>query len=117
MTKAIVCGGRDFEDYEGLSGVLDKIVKLYQVTAIVQGGARGADMLARRWALENGFPLEQYDEECSTYGKSAGPIRNQQMLEESGATVVIAFPGGNGTYDMIKRARRAEGVELIHITE
>ena len=39
-----------------------------------------------------------------TYGKAAGPIRNQQMLDEGKPDVVIAFPGASGTADMINRA-------------
>lgn len=56
------------------------------------------------------------------HGKAAGPIRNVQMmtalLEEDGHHVVLAFPGGTGTADMVRIAeqhgvdvRRYEGVK------
>ena len=41
------------------------------------------------------------------YGKKAGPLRNQQMLEEGKPDLVVAFPGGNGTADMVRRAKKA----------
>lgn len=42
------------------------------------------------------------------FGRTAGPIRNQIMIEK-GADLVIAFPSetSKGTRDMIKRAEAA----------
>lgn len=114
MTKAIVCGGRDFSDYKSLCKALDEIHRFYNLVCVIQGGAVGADLLARKWAMENTVPYEQYDADWKTYGISAGFVRNQQMLDEGNATLVIAFPGGNGTFDMIKRAQK-KGVELINV--
>jgi acyl-CoA synthetase (NDP forming) len=48
------------------------------------------------------------------HGKSAGPIRNQLMLDVGKPDLVIAFPGGSGTADMIRRARKA-GVPVKEI--
>ncbi len=41
-----------------------------------------------------------------TYGKAAGPIRNREMLLNLPA-LVVAFPGGKGTADMVRQAERA----------
>ncbi len=114
--KVIVCGGRDYDDYDTVCEVMNTVQKQRGFTTVVQGGARGADMLGKRWALENNYPYEEYTADWAKYGKAAGVLRNQEMLEESGAQIVIAFPGGTGTYDMIKRARRKPGVELIVVT-
>lgn len=115
--KVIVCGGREYDNYFVLSNVLLQVYKDYCFTTIVQGGARGADMLARKWAIENNFPYEEYAADWARYPGSAGFIRNQEMLDESGATLVVAFPGGNGTWDMMKRAKAKPGVELIVVNE
>jgi hypothetical protein len=40
-------------------------------------------------------------------GRSAGPIRNQAMLDEGRPDLVVAFPGHHGTADMVRRARAA----------
>lgn len=48
----------------------------------------------------------------SKYGKAAGPMRNQKMLDEYKPDLVVALPGGRGTADMVSRARVA-GVEVI----
>lgn len=38
---------------------------------------------------------------------SAGLARNQRMLEQCSPSAVIAFPGGRGTADMVRRAEAA----------
>jgi hypothetical protein len=42
----------------------------------------------------------------TSYCPGAGTDRNQKMLE-AGADLVIAFPDGRGTADMVRRAHRA----------
>jgi len=49
-------------------------------------------------------------------GRKAGPIRNQEMLDQGRPNMVVAFPGGRGTADMVRRARGA-GVEVIEVGE
>lgn len=46
------------------------------------------------------------------HGKAAGPIRNQLMLDDFKPDLVVAFPGGKGTADMVKKAQDA-GVTVI----
>lgn len=112
----LVCGGRDYDDRSALHGALSVLVHVLggrDKVIIIHGAARGADTLAKRWAENNnvrqyGFPA-QWDE----YGKSAGPIRNREMLKED-PYVVLAFPGGTGTADMVSVAREA-GVKVIEV--
>jgi len=49
----LVCGGRDFFDYELVERTLDA---LERPSLVIQGNARGADRLAKRWAKERGIP-------------------------------------------------------------
>lgn len=102
--RIIVCGGRDFSDRDAIEKVLSRLPR---DTVIVVGGASGADSIAEEVATALGFQsIEVYPANWATHGKAAGPIRNQQMLD-AGADIVIAFPGGRGTADMIARARAA----------
>ena len=80
---------------------------------VVHGGARGADTLAGLVAKRLKLGVEVYQADWKTYGKAAGAIRNQQMLE-SGVDAVLAFPGGKGTADMVRRARKV-GVEVLEV--
>lgn len=106
--KVLVCGGRDYQDYESVRTELNKI---RDVTEIIHGGARGADTLGGRWAEENNIPVHRVDALWERYGKSAGYRRNVEMLEYN-PDVVLAFPGSKGTAMMIELAKKA-GVEVI----
>lgn len=112
--RVLVCGGRNYNDRDRLWAVLDKLADEAGIECIIQGGARGADSLASDYADHNGFYQEQYDADWDAHGTFAGPMRNKRMLEEGRPDLVIAFPGGRGTADMVKKARKA-GVEVIEI--
>lgn len=101
--RVLVCGGRDYQDEVRVAAVLSGIGGISQ---IIHGGARGADDLARVWAIRSGIPDRQFSANW-TRGRMAGPIRNQRMLDEGKPDLVVAFPGGRGTADMVRRARAA----------
>jgi rhodanese-related sulfurtransferase len=106
--RVLVCGGRDYSDREMLYEVLDRLhsEESTRITSIISGMARGADSLAAEWA-HNHFPdvnLEEFPAQWHIHGKSAGPIRNQQMLD-SDPDLIIACPGGRGTAHMVSIAR------------
>lgn len=112
--RVLVCGGRDFSNRSWLFNVLDDFHKELNITLIIEGGAKGADSLARDWSFGAHIPHQTYFADWETYGKAAGPIRNQRMLDYGEPDLVIAFPGGRGTADMITRAKRA-GVKVQEI--
>jgi hypothetical protein len=91
--------------------VLDAALRSGPLT-IIEGGARGADKLARQWAEDRGVPVATYPAEWDRHGVSAGPIRNRQMLEDGKPDMVLAFPGGKGTANMVEQAHRA-GVLVV----
>lgn len=80
---------------------------------LVHGDAPGVDSQCRLWWRTMGGTSEAHPADWRTYGKSAGPVRNQQMVD-SGADLCYAFPRGDsrGTYDCIERARKA-GIEVV----
>lgn len=114
--KILVCGGRDFDDRALMAATLApyKPVPVTTVSEhkIIQGGARGADRLAREWAECFGVPYREFPANWERHGKAAGAIRNQQMIDEGKPDIVIAFPGGRGTADMVRRARLS-GIPVI----
>ena len=113
--RVLVCGGRDYQDRQFLVSVLDKLRADCVISHIIAGGARGADTFAEEWAKAVGLPCTVYRAEWERLGRKAGPTRNQQMLDLGMPNLVVAFPGGRGTADMVRRARTA-GVEVIEIT-
>lgn len=110
--RVLVCGGRDFRNWPRLDAALRDLLVDQPDQAIIQGGAKGADCLAAAWGFWKSVPVEEYAAEWEIYGKKAGGIRNQKMLDEGRPDVVLAFPGGKGTADMVKRAELA-GIEVI----
>src|SRR3954463_11816842 len=100
----LVCGGRSYGDKKAVNDVLDTLSARYGRLTIIQGGANGADRLARWWALRRpSVRLINEPADWGRYGPAAGPIRNQLMIDEHKPELVIAFPGGNGTADMLDR--------------
>lgn len=107
----IVCGGRDYSDFDYISVVLDKVLQRQGPFTMFQGGANGADHLAKRWAELRGVPMVEFPADWKTHGRAAGPIRNKAMLD-AGADQVIAFEGGRGTQNMIRQAR-LRGIQVL----
>ncbi len=102
----LVCGGRDYSDIKRVVEVLDAF-NHFVIERILEGGANGADMLARQWAMRRDVPLTTYIAEWRKYHKQAGARRNQQMLNQGKPQLIVAFPGGKGTADMVRRAQAA----------
>ena len=112
--RVLVCGGRNYTDGSRLSAVLHKLHQEAGIDLIIEGGAKGADFLAHVWATMEDVPTERFEADWENQGSFAGPARNKRMLDEGKPDLVIAFPGGRGTADMCRKARRA-GVEVIEI--
>lgn len=117
--KILVCGGRNYRDRDFIFATLNTVHASYDggVTCLIHGNAPGADSIADEWALAIGIDCVAYPADWVLHGRRAGPIRNAQMLaEEPDIQLVVAFPGGSGTEDMIRKATK-RGIEtLIHRT-
>jgi hypothetical protein len=116
VTRVLVCGGRDFADRAVLEAFLSNLHRVCGIALVIAGGARGADTMAEEWAKAQGIACEIYMADWDGLGSKAGPIRNQRMLHEGKPDLVIAFPGGRGTADMVRRAREA-GIDTVEITD
>lgn len=117
--RVLVCGGRN--GYAKVGETLDRLKDIIPITHIITGGARGVDSQAMQWAIGAEISLETFMADWKTNGKAAGPIRNQLMLDKGNVEFAIAFPGGNGTKDMIKRIEKHKetnpkfGYLIIHV--
>ena len=109
--KVLCCGGRDYADRENVDRCLNKIHTLLGIDCIIHGDAVGADKLAGAWALNRNIAYVAMAAQWDKYGKAAGPIRNAEMIKEQ-PHLVVAFPGGRGTADMVQRAQEA-GIPVV----
>lgn len=112
--RVLVTGGRNYQDHARVRAVLGKLHDEAGIDVLIEGGANGADRLARLWAEAFGVPVETYEADWENQGTFAGPARNARMLSEGRPDLVIAFPGGRGTADMVRKARKA-GVNVVEI--
>ena len=97
--KIAIVGSRSFNDYNYLE---EEINKYNDITTLISGGARGADLLAENYATLNCVPIVVHKANWKKYGKSAGFIRNELIIKS--ADLVLAFWDGisKGTAHSIK---------------
>jgi len=108
--RVLVCGGRNFI----CGDIVVETLKRLNPSVVIEGGSRGADTYAGLWANCCGIERVTFRADWATHGKAAGPIRNQKMLDEGVPDLVVAFPGGRGTADMVARATKA-GVPCLDL--
>lgn len=108
----LVCGGRDYLDFERAYADLCRVQEVTGFSVLVHGGARGADSWASRWAGGRVVETRIHPADWNRWGRRAGPIRNQEMLDQEHPDAVLAFPGGPGTADMKIKALK-QGLYVI----
>jgi hypothetical protein len=111
--RILVCGSRSYSDREHVFETLHALAEKHGWLTIIEGGAKGADSLAREWAKLCYHGLVTIPADWQQYGTAAGPIRNTKMLISGKPDLVVAFPGGNGTADMVRQALAAK-IEVWH---
>jgi len=112
--RVLVCGGRDFLQRALLYRYMDALHAHFGFTALIHGAAEGADTLAGEWAKKRAVQVCVFPAQWSRDGKIAGPLRNARMLKEGKPDLVVSFPGGNGTTDMVRMAGLA-GVFVVNL--
>jgi len=106
--RVLVCGGRDYKDWWAIEHVLS-IFDPRETTLIHGACISGADRIADSVAHGlNWKKIEAYPADWAEHGRAAGPIRNKLMLTKGKPDVVIVFPGGAGTNNMMVQALKAK---------
>lgn len=126
----LVTGGRDYTGQYRLWVALDMLrreVPIGMAMCVVEGGANGADRLARRWFEDRratpgaklywkAFPADwiktHYCRDHTHGREGAGPCRNARMIEwvvaqKAADKRVLACPGGRGAANCVSQARGA----------
>ena len=110
--KLAIIGGRDFNNYTLMESILWDLLKVrgndIPKDIIISGGARGADAFAKKYAEEESLIYIEFPAEWDKFGKSAGFIRNQTIVDN--CDMVLAFWDGQsrGTADTIEKAKKAK---------
>jgi hypothetical protein len=121
--RVLVCGDRNWTNYSAIVDLLRRLQTTLREFSpkirlvVVEGEARGADRLGKVAARELGADVEKHPAQWSKFGRAAGPIRNQEMLD-SGLHFALAFhhnlEESKGTADMVKRLKKA-GIPVVVI--
>ncbi len=88
--KLLVCGDRNYEDSKLLFSILNELHSEHKVIEVIHGAAKGADILGHVWAEEHGIKSTPVYADWKQFGRAAGPIRNNRMLEMQ-PDLVVAF--------------------------
>lgn len=103
--RVLICGSRNWTDHAAINA---RIANLDASCTVIHGGAPGADSAAAEAAYTRGMNVKAYPADWTTHGRSAGILRNLQMLDQQ-PDLVIAFRctgGSRGTDHTISEARR-----------
>ncbi len=103
--RVIVAGSRSAKEHD-VRHALDTCPWIGFVTAIVSGTARGTDRFGEQWAKDHGIRIEQYPADWKTFGKRAGPVRNQIMAENAEGLIAVWDGESRGTASMIELAKK-----------
>jgi hypothetical protein len=88
--KLAVIGSRSLTNRDLVYKKLDELKD--EVELLLSGGAKGADLLAQKWAEENNITTKIFKPEWEKFGKSAGILRNKMIIES--CDYCIAFWDG-----------------------
>jgi hypothetical protein len=129
----IVCGGRCYSDAARIAAIIGAYIKPGVRLVVHHGDATGADTLAglfcasaRIRCIPHPAAWETHDPDCASwcrakrYCERAGTRRNAEMLAavlasaEPTSVTVVAFPGGSGTANMVKIAKK-KGCKIAEV--
>jgi RNAse (barnase) inhibitor barstar len=109
--KLAIVGSRSFTDYERFRELLkdfsiENKELASKVDSFISGGARGTDSLAESLAKHLDLPIEIIQARWDVYGRSAGMIRNKELVSK--CDYLIAFWDGKskGTANSIELCKQ-----------
>lgn len=116
MKYLLIAGSRTFNDLETFDKVTREVIGEDREITIVEGGAAGADSLAKDFANENGFPVMEFKPDWKKYGRAAGPKRNDTMVafikENGGKALYFWDEESKGTKQCIASAKK-KGIDVL----
>jgi hypothetical protein len=111
--RLLVCGGRNYHRARRIYDALDLLHERIGVDVLIHGDCpTGADAGADSWAMSRGVCVDPYPADWDAHGRSAGAIRNREMLRRAVPDCAVAFPGGPGTANMVGLIEAA-GIPLL----
>lgn len=101
-------GSREFHPLAIIHQVMERVGRC----RVISGGARGVDRYVEQFADLLGYPKKIFEADWNKYGKSAGPKRNYEMVQESDIAMVFWDGTSRGTRDFMNKAIK-KGIPMI----
>lgn len=121
--RVLVCGDRNWNNGQLIREKLAEIMAGPGIEVLIEGEARGADIMSRQAAESLGIPqgsILRFPADWNKNGKAAGPIRNRKQLNDGKPDLGLAFhndlANSKGTKDMVRLLLKA-GIETHVFTE
>jgi hypothetical protein len=120
--RVVVAGSRFSKDKEFVWASLDLIHAERNIVRLAHGDCDGADKLARDWAISRGIDVRGYPVDWRQFPfgdprqRALGPQRNALMLKTEHPDLVITFPGGKGTRNLLKQAEQL-GLNILEVAQ
>ncbi len=117
--RLIVAGSRNITTYETVKTAIDSLVNQgMEITAIIEGTAKGVDKLASRYAKEHGIENIRVPAEWQLYQRGAGAVRNRKMAEIGDALLALWDGSSKGTMNMIAAANAKRiPVTIVYVVD
>lgn len=106
--KLMVTGSRNWDLVPIISKHLYWFTRGWDEVTLLEGGAVGADSIARGYALSAGWEISTFLPKYDEHGPSAPHIRNQLMIDQK-PDLVLAYirDRSSGTISTVMKAYRA----------
>ena len=112
--KIIIAGSRGLTNRDNLVATAMGIFG-HVPNEVFHGASGKIDIAGNSWALYRKIHVKAFPADSQTYGKRAGPIRNETMAGRASALVAIWDGKSRGTWNMIQLADKQE-IEILVIT-
>lgn len=110
MIKIGIIGSRSINDFTLIENKVNIIIKNkdleYNNIIIVSGGAKGVDSLAEMFAKKFNIATEIYIPDWKKYGRSAGMIRNGDIVKNSDIVIVFWDGVSKGSLYTIEKCKK-----------
>lgn len=110
MYRVVISGSRYWNDYDVILNVLKYTLPQHNKVMIIVGDCRGADEQVIQASLDSGKNVIVYKAHWKEYGKSAGPIRNLDMVNDNDPHLILLFhndiDNSKGTKHMLSLAKK-----------
>lgn len=113
-SRILVCGARDYNKPSYFREQMDRLVKSHFADkfVIIHGGHGGVNILAAQWAALGDYPTLEIRGNTPYYHSASERIQNQWLMDWGRPDLVLAFPGGRNTEDIVRHAKE-RGIHVI----